>query len=51
MSYAYKVFSQTKHLEIVVVIIIIIMIPLIVIKHLLSEISGISTVAKTLFLS
>lgn len=50
MSYAYKVFSQTKHFEIVVIIIII-MIPLIVIKHLLSEISGISTVAKTLFLS
>ena len=49
MSYAYEVFSQTKHLEIVGILIIII--PLVFIKHLLSEISGISTVAKTLFFS
>lgn len=49
MSYANKVFSQTKHLEIVGdVVIVIIIIPLVCIKHLLSEISGISTIAETI---
>lgn len=49
MSYGCKVFSQTKHVKIVDIVIVIIIIPLICIQHLLSEMSGISTIAKILF--